>query len=287
MNLKKMLYSEFPLSHIVEAFNEYKESLTDFRNRFSIDYMMIVTDFAGDRSQDIQNLYGFLILPVSEAVIFKDRVEVLIDSLKGLTIENAFEYKKLKKCSIRRRSLDDFLNLVNEIDGFLLTFVVDKELQKSNIGEYLKEHFELELNQNLSNKAAIVLTCITYLFEVFGNGRKMTWYTDRDDIFGGNLELQKEQALSVIKSIANVLKPNIEANRFQFVMDRGFKDDKIHLLAIPDLVCGSFAELVLNKNKPKEYASMVLNWHENKSCKLKKIGVLANKKGDKISYHLI
>jgi len=207
------------------------EAFTDVRTGSTL---LVASDYAGERNEDIASSYSFLFLDTVYLWLWnemwsKGRSHALPDNRR-------FSFKKLND-KVRQRALIPFLKSANTIPGVLITYVFHK-----NTG-YLFEGEEIEWKADWKKNSFEKLLRIANLFSMMvsclsRSQQNIIWITDNDTIMA-NDEKQK-QARSVVMHIINhYMKHPVSWTHFGTPGDIASED----ILAICDLACGAINEL--------------------------------------------
>lgn len=216
---------------MAELENKESEAFTDIRSGPTV---LVASDYAGERDEDIASSYSFMFLdsiylwPWTE-LWQKNRSHHLPDNRR-------FAFKKLND-KIRQKALIPFLKSANTIPGVLVTYVFHKNTGYLFDGEdtewkpdWKKDSFEKLLR--IANLFSMMVSCLSC------SQQSIVWLTDNDTIMANDLK-QKQARSTVMHIINHYLKHPVSWSQFGTPGDLASED----ILSICDLACGAINEL--------------------------------------------
>lgn len=204
----KTKYPEFiPLQLFEDFFNGRKNDAFKLPTFQPTDEIIIISDYCGDRPEDEYDVYSFYITNRATLELLVPEIIDFREKEPHLRSTSFIEFKELRKDRVRQRCLAKFLRLFDNKKGIVLTILTPKK-SKTFFGNYENDFVKIiERNGWGKWRPHIIrkLTNISFLLvfiinEFVQSSNKLTWYSDRDPIFG-NTVISKENALNIVKLI--------------------------------------------------------------------------------------
>ncbi|MBK6266649.1 hypothetical protein JKA74_16505 [Marivirga sp. S37H4] len=282
---------KFPsIELILETFLELEKRGFQFPVFRDSDEIIIFSDYSGEQGKTSKyTSYSFYILPKSQLKKTIEGINV-IRKEEEHWIDNSFiEYKKIGENGdkVRKRILPRFLRTIDKSEGLIVTFLLNK-----NSPDYFFRHSS---NQNYSDnglnflkpdvlrKTGNILSIISAISKKFiPQNCSLFWYSDRDDIFGGN-QKNTSQTLDILLQLFNYLDINLTSIKFDYDKNEGPLSD---LMAVADLSAGGVLEYYQNVyqgSNIKESSKQLIGWMNENNSNLKKL-MLIGREDEKNKY---
>lgn len=237
-----------PLRGISEGIAQHEERfgsvLPDFRGCRDL---FIASDYSGARSDKASHyeVFSFLIFPYHEATSWEtDRLRIR-ESLLG---DRSMTLKKMND-GVRRRALPPFLEAADTIPGLLVTAAVSKlhaslfdrnqlDMSAPDLARF--SHWDRGAFEKLLQ---IVHILTFFLANLSHEGQPFRWYSDNDDIVA-NTDRKQELGEIWRAVVTNMVPHHVP----EITLGTEADDEPTHslsdALAIPDLVCGAWCQLL-------------------------------------------
>ncbi|MBA0882882.1 hypothetical protein [Flavobacterium undicola] len=243
----------------------------------------IFSDYGGEHTTSKYYSYSFLFCGWDHSWYAREEFEKI--RIKHSLNKKEISFKDLNYGPINR-ALEDYLMAINKnVFGFLLTVLVEKEINPLFLGNtnkhLLKEIEDAGLGHwkiKNAEKLMRILHIISYILPLISDSdQKIFWMTDEDSIVAN-----KEMFKNTYKLLQNVLKIYTD-NKYDLIYGAiPFKTEDVYtmdLLSITDLVAGSVEQYFTSKKTDghpniKEGAEKVIKWLGTHSDFLKKETVL-------------
>lgn len=251
----------------------------------------IFSDYGGEHKESKYRSYSFLFCGWNHSWGSQERFNVIREKYKLDKKEIAF--KDLKH-GPSQRALDDYLTAIDEnVFGFLLTILIDKDIKSLFIGEenlhLLKEIENAGLGswkKENAEKLMRILHVISYVLPLISTqNQKIFWMTDKDSIVAN-----KDMFRNTLNLFEAVLKIYTD-NKYSLIGGATpFEEKDIYtmdLLSITDLVAGCVEQYFTTEKEKgaptvKAGAEKVIRWLSKQGTGLKKEVVRIYKEEDLI-----
>jgi hypothetical protein len=142
--------------------------------------------------------------------------------------------------------------------------------------------WKIQLLRKISN----ILTIMALLTKrLLNENIALTWYSDRDDIFGAN-QSKRAKTLDILSQFLHVFEVKIKDKNFRYVSD---KHTLIHsdFLSISDLSAGAVLDYYqMSQDRSLKYwTKQIVSWMSDKNTKLKKLMIVGEKDGEVIKLY--
>ncbi len=271
-----------------EFFDELKTRglpLPEFTNSEEI---IVFSDYSGERSDDKHYSYSFYIVDRDSTL---DAAMAILELRKRESEwnDNSFiEYKKLNKDKVRRRILPQFLRIFDNYEGLVITVLIEKtspnyfmsvsEVEAQSIDKLGLGSWKTEILRKSSN----ILSILAFLAKRFLNEKRMlTWYSDRDDIFGAN-QSKSGKTLDMFSQFLYVFEADIKGRAFRYVSDKHTIINS-DFLSIADLSAGAvldYYQVSYKGGEIKEWTKQIIGWMAFNNSRLKKLMIVGREEGD-------
>lgn len=242
-----------------------------FRNK---EQLYIISDYSGDRKEDNFNVHSFLITDDIEISQHTFRMEKFRQA-EDVPTNSFFDYKKIWRDKKTMRLLPKYLKLVDEIDGLLLVFLIDKKL---NVEWYKYELIKIFEDKGLGKWKPHILrklietsSILSFICsKVVSKYRRIYWLTDEDARIGYNNH-QRDGFKRIIKAFFKYFKitygleifSQADSESDEFRYDRDMK-------SIVDLSAGSLLDVIDKPEKVRPVSLDYLKWFSTEPGKLVK-----------------
>lgn len=235
--------------------------------------------------------YSFLIID-EESFEFFGSIQRDFWERFSLGKNRIIEYKKLND-RIRLKALPSFLNLCNDLNGTVLTFIISKRIKTvyhDEIPHKLKEQMSSWRAKKVIEKVLRFRELILLILSgLTASGQNILWITDNDDFVAN--QIQQEVANNIVSDILNK-HLGFSINSFDLITLNKDISDKIYekLCSVPDLVAGATVDYIedyyqkdmipkTEEQKPpipheKNKIYPIINWFLNENENLKKNTIL-------------
>jgi hypothetical protein len=214
---------------------------------FDGSHILVGSDYSGSHHNSDYLVYGFLLADADKSPEWpRLRAEV---RERYLPDGRRMSFKRLND-SLRWRALSPFLDVANAFSGICAVVVVHKDLERMSTGQRTIDVWRgLHGTEGKWRGAAFeTMARIVHLYCLFIAAvskpfQHVTWITDQDEIVANDDRLTDVMALA-----SKMIGLYVSYPLGEFAMnstqvdggDRSFED----FVAIPDLVAGSFAEII-------------------------------------------
>ncbi|RJP54849.1 MAG: hypothetical protein C4583_01655 [Anaerolineaceae bacterium] len=238
--------------------------------------------------------YSFFIIGRSGADYFNGARKILRDDFN---LENRrMSYKGLGD-KRKLKALPAFLSCAGAVDGVLITFAVDTQIQYMFAEQFLDVWKELSVFKKnvLEDMLRVVHFGAQAIMTVFSDSQNIVWFTDCDAIVANEKHEQLFGKLAET-TIRHGFMPQENINHVAFGLSE-IDDGSLEIedfIAVPDLVAGALCEtldqlnisnlrvasnLILKKPNVTDKANIICEWIGKMACPLKKFGVVFDKFG--------
>lgn len=245
-----------PLRDISLSINQHEyrfgsDVLPDFRHASRL---FVFSDYSGSRTDKRARyeILSFLLFPIEDANSWNDdRLRLRQSLLEG----RSMSFKGMND-AIRRKALPQFLAAADGIPGMLLTVAVSKEhpslfqRQRLNMSEGDLQQFS-HWDRDVFEK----LLRVTHILAFFLSGvshpdQSFVWYSDNDDI-AANPDRTRELGGIWRAAVTNLVPHVVPSLTIGTERDDEPSRSLADLLAIPDLACGAWCQLLARVNANK------------------------------------
>jgi hypothetical protein len=250
--------------------------------------IIIFSDYSGERSYDKHYSYSFYIVDESSAANACGEILNLRKSEPEWKDKSFIEYKKLRKDKVRTRILPKFLRIFDMFEGLVITIIIDKDSPDYFIKVYDEEAKAMEKlgygawKTEILTKSSNILSILAFLTKRFLNEeRSLTWYSDRDDIFGAN-QLKRNETLDMFSQFLQIFEADIKGKSFNFISDKHTLPDS-DFLSIVDLSAGAvldYYQVSYQEGEIKDWTKQIIGWMSLNSTKLKKLMIIGKEEGN-------
>lgn len=195
------------------------------------------------------------------------------------------------------KALPAFLSCAGAVNGVLITFAVDTQIQYMFAEQFLDVWKELSTFKKtvLEDMLRVVHFGAQAIMIVFSDSQNIVWFTDCDAIAANEKHEQLFGKLAET-TIRHGFMPQENINRIAFGLSE-IDDGSLEIedfIAVPDLVAGALCEtldqlnisnlrvtskLILKKPNVTKKADIICEWIGKAACPLKKFGVVFDKFG--------
>lgn len=263
---------------ILETFSKLEKKGFQFPVFENSDEIIIFSDYSGEHGKIPKYFsYSFFLLPKSQLEKTIERINVIRNEEDHWNDNSFIEYKKIGENGdkVRKRILPRFLRAIDKSDGLIITFLLDKNspdyfFKYSSDNNYSENGLDF-LKPEILRKAGNILSIIASLSKKFAlKNRGIFWYSDRDDIFGGN-QKSSSKTIDMLKQLFNYLDINLDSIGFDYDKHkRPFSD----LIAVADLSAGGVLEYYQNAYQGldiKDTSKQLIGWMMENKSNLKKL----------------
>lgn len=258
------------------------------------EHVLIFSDYSGERKNDRYSSYSFY-------VIGEESVKAAIPEIANLRASEIewhpgsfMEFKKINGDNVRKRILPRFLSIFDHYEGIVLTVLIDKNAPDYfMIVNHAQEKFMYEKGYGdfkvpIRRKCANVLSVLSFLIGRFlTHAKKITWYSDRDDIFGAN-QSQKNETMKTFQRFLEVFDVS-DQKEFQFTFDEHTSPGSDFLCAA-DLSAGAlldYYQLGYAGLDLRDWTKQIIGWMAKSDTNLKKLMFIGTEEADKRKLILI
>lgn len=237
--------------------------------------VIVFSDYAGERNEDSYKSYSFLILDKLSSLEVCHKIIELRETEREWKDGSFIEYKKMGD-KVRSRILPRFLKIFDDVEGMILTVLIDKKSPHYFTRVTHKEAKKIEelglgrWKVHILRKISDVLSILSFLEKYFLDEKtSIIWYSDRDDIFGAH-QTKSVETLEMLSKFRQVFEAKQKPLKYIFDNHLILNSD---FLAVADLACGGVLEYYQRTQKKvplKESTEQIMGWLSSNNSKLKK-----------------
>jgi len=270
----------------IELLNEFFDELKtrnflfpDFTNDNEV---IIFSDYSGERPEDKYYSYSFYLIDSTSALGAAANIMDLRKREPLWKNDSFIEYKKLNRSKMKQRILPHFLNIFDQIKGLVLTVFVDKTAPNyflkvsDDEAKKIKDFGGGDWKTEILRKKGNIFSLLAFLVKRFlSEQTKLTWYSDRDPIFGTG-QIKKDYTLDLLSKFLTAYEVSINGREYRYVSDKGTLLNS-DFLAVADLSAAAVLEYYQHgyqNREIKETTKTTIAWMSNNQRPLKKLMII-------------
>ncbi|MCH7399895.1 hypothetical protein MM236_18010 [Belliella sp. DSM 107340] len=232
--------------------------------------IFIISDYIENGKRNNFSVYSFLVTDDNELLLHSERLNQFRE-LNRIPENSFFDFKKVFQDKQRKRLLPDYLEIIDQMKGYLFTLVINKEVVNNFSKDTLIEHFEAKGFGKWKPHilAEMILTFSVYAFLASKiKNTNILWLSDEDSRFGNNESQQKNSIKFLELFLLNqkIPKPKriylqCDSKEKKFYQDRDLK-------SIVDLATGSINDCIDNPEKVRDISLDYYRWFNGKPVNL-------------------
>lgn len=248
-----------------------------FPNFLNADTILSSSDNSGENLQTDFQTYSFLFVDYNNSGEWDSKRIKFRET--QLDFDRNMEFKKMKD-AWKLRVLPDYLKLFENINGFIVTLAVHKNLKTilniDNPGKILLDEGLGEYPDHIAEKILRMIHINAFITAgITSSNNKYLWYADQDSSIEKNLG----QFLKLSGQIFQLYCPHqFKVFGFALTFEPDKKEAFDDLQSFPDLVAGAFSEYLEKKGdrengniELQEKTQKILEWYHNTHPTLKKL----------------
>lgn len=296
---RRLSRPELGLADDISTFAAARVSSGAVRTVRSQGTLLMFSDYGGAHKEARFEVLSFLVTTAPGIEVFNANRRRLRKGSLGS--ERRMAYKALND-KVRMRSLPAFLEAVNQIEGLLVNFAIDKRVI-SWFSEGYGPDTAFGTIGPWANRSFAKLSRVGHLASILieglrQDGQNLYWFTDEDEIAPNNLK--HAEATRLIGHLLNHYCGG-QMGHFRFGTTASDAGDLLieDLTAVPDLAAGSLGEILSalaefpepnsvgrifippNSTVPSK-ALRIAHWLDSASGNLQKLNVAFDEYGDKV-----
>ncbi len=279
-------------SATIELLNEFFDELEGrnfaFPNFLNSTEVVIFSDYAGERPEDEYYAYSFYLIDSATSIDATSQIMALRNKEPQWVNNSFIEYKNVSKDKVRKRILPYFLNIFDNLDGLVITFLIDKKSPNyflkvsDHQAELIKQLGLGSWKTEILRKSANILSLLALLVKRFLNEETVfTWYSDRDDIFGAE-QSKKSHTLDMLSKFLEIYEVNIKENRVRFISDKEtiLNSDFLSVADLSAAAVLEYYQVGYQNGEMKDTTKTIIAWLSSNKTRLKKLMIVGEENGN-------